>query len=316
MRKSLLDIQQEIRDLENKVKDISVSISSIYEEIDDFRNDDTEESIDYKMIQVLSNHIGFGKHPLDKLEDAYACQMYLEALLNLVQADKGSSSTVNRLVIIQWLLTQSRLDMELEELFKESLRVSSDTFGELVEILPKQYRNYFVVDALLVANICGQANEDVLGYIVNLCTILGVDKEQLRILSIIARGALKQDLGKMRKADLQLVLEYAKKFKHYLNAEKLLKKTLCSQRTIAVELPDSGNNNFKWRVKQQAEVEKGEVIATYKKGYSNRDPLIDITAPCSGTIFQFRNNCINYGIIALETDNKDSIKSWVLQQRR
>lgn len=315
MKKSLLDIQQEIRDLDNKVKDISVSISSIYEEIDEFRNDDTEESIDYEMIQVLSNHLAFGKHPLDKLEDAYACQMYIEALLNLVQADKGSASTVNRLVIIQWLLNQSRLDMELEELFKESLRVSSDTFGELVEILPKQYRSYFVVDALLVANICGQANEDVLGYIVNLCTILGVDKEQLRVLSIIARGVLRQDLGKMRKADLQLVLEYAKKFKYYLNT-KLLEKTLRSQRTIAVEIPDSGNSSFKWKVKQQAEVEKGDVIATYKKVTSYFGPPVEVTAPCSGTVFQFRNNCIHYGIIAHETDNKDSIISWVLQQRR
>lgn len=315
MKKSLLDIQQEIRDLDGKVKDISVAISSIYNEIDDFRNDDTEESIDYETIRLLSKHFTFGRHPLDKLEDSYACQMYIEALLNLVQADKGSSATINRLVIIQWLLSQSRLDMELEELFKESLRISSDTFGEIVEVLPKQYRDYFVVDALIVANVCGQANEDVLGYIVNLCTILGIDKEQLRILSIVARGVLKQDLGRIKKSDLQFVLEYAKKFRHYLNTE-LIQKTLRSQRTIAVEVPDSGHSSFKWKVKQQAEIEKGDVIASYKKGSSYYGTLVEVTAPCSGTIFQFRNNCINYGIIAHETDNKDSIKSWVLQQRR
>ena len=28
-------------------------------------------------------------------------------------------------------------------------------------------------------------------------------------------------------------------------------------------------------------------------------------------LFQFRNNYINYGVIANENDNKDSIKAWV-----
>ncbi len=39
MKKSLLDIQQEIRELDGKVKDISTSISQIYEELDELRND-------------------------------------------------------------------------------------------------------------------------------------------------------------------------------------------------------------------------------------------------------------------------------------
>lgn len=32
-------------------------------------------------------------------------------------------------------------------------------------------------------------------------------------------------------------------------------------------------------------------------------------------LFQFRNNCINYGVIAHESDHKDAIKAWTLQRR-
>lgn len=64
-------------------------------------------------------------------------------------------------------------------------------------------------------------------------------------------------------------------------------------------------------MKQQGQVAKGDVIATYRSGYL----LTEITAPCAGTLFQFRNNCINYGVIAYEDDNKDSIKAWALQRR-
>ena len=88
MKKSLLDIQQEIRDLDGKVKDISVAISSIYNEIDDFRNDDTEESIDYETIRLLSKHFTFGRHPLDKLEDSYACLLVLNSAMLQYTFDK------------------------------------------------------------------------------------------------------------------------------------------------------------------------------------------------------------------------------------
>lgn len=314
MKKSLLDIQQEIRELDGKVKDISAAIAEIYDNIDELRSDETD-SIDYETIQLMSRHLSFGKHPLGRLDDAYACQIYLETLLSLVQADRGSGDTVNRLIFVQWILSQTKLELSLEELFKDSLKINTGTFAEVAELISKTYKSHLIMDALLTANICGQANNDVLIYVVNLCSLLGVDKEQLRILSIMAKGILKQDLGKMKKADLQQVLAQAKSFKHYLNSD-LLNAGLRSQRTIAVEAPDKTHSNFKWKVKQQGQVEKGDVIATY--GYGSRwsgSSLTEIKAPCAGTLFQFRNNCTNYGVIAHESDNKDSIKAWAIQRR-
>lgn len=311
--KSLLDIQLEIRELKGKIKDISESLSGIYEEIDDLRNDETE-TIDYEMIQLMSTHLNFGKHPLDELEDGDACLLYLEALINLMQIDNGAQSSLSRLVFIQWILTQSRLDMSLEELYKDTLKINSTFFGELVEFIPKNYRDQLVMDALIIANICGQANKDILIYVIDLCNILGVNKEQLRILSIIAKGILKQDLGKMKRTDLQQILAQAKSYKHYLNAD-LLNAALRSQRTLVVEAPDKTYSNFKWKVKQQGQVETGDIVATYGNGKWSGSSLTEITAPCSGTLFQFRNNCINYGVIAHESDNKDSIKAWAIQRR-
>lgn len=312
MKKSLLDIQQEIRVLDGKVKDISNAITKIYDEIDELKND-AADSIDYKTIRLMSRHLSFGKHPLGRLDDHYVCQIYLEILLSLVQADQGLGDTVNRLIFIQWLLSQTKLELSLEELFKDSLKINSGTFAEVAELIPKTYRTQLVMDTLLTANICGQANNDVLIYVVNLCSILGVDKEQLRILSMMAKGILKQELDKMEKADWRQVLAQSKDFKHYLNSN-LLNSGLPSQRTIAVEVLDKTHSNFKWQVKQQGHVEKGDVIATY--GRWSGSSLTKIIAPCAGTLFQFRNNCTNYGVIAHESDNKYSIKAWVIQGRK
>lgn len=305
MKKSLLDIQQEIRELEGKVKDISASIAGIYEEIDSLRNDETD-TINYEMIRLMSQHLSFGPHPLKDLNDAYICRIYLKALLSLVQADYGSEYTINRLIFIQWLLSQTGLDNGLEVLLKDSLKISPDSFGELAENIPEFYRSQLVMDALITANICGQANNDVLVYIANMCSIFGMDKEQLRILSIMAGGVLKQDLDNLKKSDLSPVSGQIKAFKHYF------KDILYAQRKIVVKAPDKRYPNFIWQVKQKQKVKKGDVIAKYVTSWNI---LSEIKAPCAGTLFQFRNNCINYGVIAHEADNKDSIKNWVLQRR-
>ena len=82
------------------------------------------------------------------------------------------------------------------------------------------------------------------------------------------------------------------------------------QRIVAVEAPDLAHRGFKWKVKQQAEVKKGELIATYRNGRE----IIPIKASSSGTLFQFRNNDINYDVISHERDNKSSIKAWTIQR--
>lgn len=201
-------------------------------------------------------------------------------------------------------MSQTKLELSLEELLKDSLKINSGTFAEVVELVPETYRNHLVMDALLTANICGQANNDVLIYVVNLCSILGVDAEELRILSIMAKGILKQDLGKIKDDDWKQVLAQEKNFKHYLNSAPLQVK-----RKIAVKASDERYSNFRWKVKQREKVKKGDVIATYGDGSSK------IKAPCAGTLFQFRNNCTNYGVIANASNNKNSIKAWAIKRR-
>lgn len=53
------------------------------------------------------------------------------------------------------------------------------------------------------------------------------------------------------------------------------------------------------------------------RGYSYRKDYVtdEIVASESGTLYQFRHNKINYGIIAHATDGKNSIKAWVKERK-
>lgn len=328
--KSLLDIQQDIRNLESSVKEITESIRSIHSDIEEIRGSSDSVELDYKQIEILAGQLPFGKHPLDKLEDGRSCQFYLEMLLNIVRLDLEGEDTVNRLVFIQWLQIQSRINWSLEELYMDCFTRSKELHYEFAEAVDTKYRRYFMLDALIVANMGGKANREVLEYIVDLSRILGITKDNLQTASLIARIVLCQNADGIARAYLAEVYGELKKYRFYINMD-IIKSVKLALRDIVVALWDNETIEFRWKVRQLSRVEKGDLIATYERKMDEKElvkkkekgirrvggtEFKEIRATSSGMIFQFRDNNTNYGVIAHETDNKDSIKAWVKANRR
>ncbi len=305
--KSLLDIQQDIRSLEKSIQEITTCVQSISSDIENIRNSSEDSDIDFSIIKILAQQIEFEKHPLDKLDDGKACQVYLEMLLNLVQLDLEEEITINRLVFIQWLQIQSRIDWSLEDLYKDSFKTDKKLYFEFLEIIPDEYKKYFLVDALIVANICGQANIAIYQYIADIVTIFGLSDEDIKSLALISRLVLSQSLGEQDKESLNIILENIELFRYYLT-DNIVQEIMKAKRVVDVKVPDNRIIKFKWRVKQFQRVECGDIVAFYM----NRQYKVqNIRASVSGTIFQFRDNNTNYGVISHENDNKDSIKAWI-----
>lgn len=313
--KSLLDIQQDIRNLELSVKDITENIRSIQSDLEEIRGSSDVGELDYEQIELLARQLPFRKHPLDKLEDGRSCRIYLELLLNIVRLDLEAENAVNRLVFINWLQIQARLSWSLEELYKDCFTRGKELYYEFVEVVPTKYWNYFIVDALIIANIGGKANREILEYIVDLSTILGISKDKLRISSLIAQIVLCQNIGDINITYTPDVMEYLKKYRFYIS-DDIIKMSMEAMRDIVVELRDDEVKEFRWKVKQMSMVEKGELIAEYYMGYGWEKRKMIHRATSSGKLFQFRNNNTNYGVIAYEADDKDSIRAWVKANRR
>lgn len=180
----------------------------------------------------------------------------------------------------------------------------------------------------MIANIEGVAKPEIYEYIVGLVSILGIDKERFSLLALVSKTALCQNIDRMKKKDMDEFQKVAKGYKHYIRAD-ILENGIKSLRQIVVELADSEVKNFKWKVKnfkwkvkQGQEIRKDDVIATYSRARKKRGFLYtpnyvteEIVAPANGTIFQFRDKCVNFGVLAHENDNKDSIKAWVKARR-
>lgn len=317
--KSLLDIQQDVRRLEKSIQELTADVGHIHSDIENIRNSSEGMDLDFSEIEILARQFKFGKHPLGKLRDDRVCQVYLEMLLNLVRLDPDAEegAIIKRLVFIQWLRIQSQTDWSFEDLYKACFKTDKKLYLEFSELIPKNYREYFLADALIVANISGTANVTLYEYIADVVTILGLSSAEVKLIAMISKIALSQRVEGVKREERIMLLKKLRSFSHYLNgsmAEDLLSET----RVIAVNFPDSSVVDFKWKVKQSQKVECGDVIATYKKekrkrGYTfeKQYETKEIKAPVSGTIFQFRNNKTDYGVISHEKDTKDAIKSWI-----
>ena len=325
--KSLLDIQQDIRNLETRMKDMASCIKTVGLEIDELRNsaeDAQNREFDYPRIAILAGRLPFGTHPLYRLKDGRARQMYLEMLLNIVRMDHEAETTINRLIFIQWLQIQSRIDWTLEELFIDACGMQTDSYKEFVGILPEQYMENFLMDALIVANIGGTANKEICEYIAEMNAMLGIQTERLRVLSSVAYAVLCRRFRQMKREEAEKILNCAQKYEFYMESD-MIKNAIQMQREIVVRFTDRDRHSLKWKVKHLQEVKKGDCIAeiyncrkesvkfyiyhgTYKM-------LQKIYAPSAGVIFQFSANSVDYGVISLGMDDKDLIKEWIKSKK-
>jgi hypothetical protein len=308
--KSLLDIQQDVRELENSVQNINDSIKAISSDIESIRNADQDNIIDYDKIKILAKKLPFGTHILGNLENGIACKIYLEILLNLVRLDKNMQANVNRLVFIQWLLEQSGLDMTLEELYLDSLEMDKQAYYNFGGMVIKRYKEYLFVDAMIVANILGNANQEMYEFIADLASVLDIDNERVKILCVVARVALCQSMENIDTDILELAKGSFTQFRCYCyNHSSTMKKSIERiksierMRSIVVAVPENNVTNFEWKAKQMEKVNKGDTIAILEK--------MEIKGKKSGILFKFVINKTIYGVISSEKDNKDSIKEWI-----
>lgn len=321
--KTLLDIQQDIRNLENDVRKVMEKAKNISADIDNIRNSSQMAIFDFSKIKVLAKQMDFGKHPLSTLKDKHVCSLYLKMLLSIAHLDSDEEVTINRLVFVQYLQIHAHVPSTLEDLYIDSYKLDKDLYSDFSQLLPEKYKEYFIVDALIVANIAGNANSEINEYIASMVTLLDVPTEKITDLTLIATIVLKQNLGGFAYTQLKILQDKTQNYRHYIK-EELIQQAINASAILVFKVPDSVWN-FKFEAKQEQKVHKGDLLATYesnpvtrivantfldKKECTYKDTYEGI-APVDGKFFRFKKDHTYYGVIGHEKDDKDSIKAWV-----
>lgn len=322
--KSLLDIQQEIRELEKNMSSLTNDLKSIQSDIENMRNTSPDTGIDYSKIEVLAKQIPFKNHPLGQLQNDSTSQSYLEMLLNLVRLDADRDATINRMAFVQWIQMKSKTNWTLEELYKDSFNITKESYYNFSEAITGKYRDYFMVDAMIVANVSGKANPEIMNYLAELSAILGINKERLQTLSLVAQVVLRQSADDIRD-ELKVIKSSTNMFFYYNLNDRMIEAALTVQRKF-VKIMESIFYENEWKVRDKQMVQEGKIIAIYETydvhGDKNKHKVV---APCSGQIHIFRANSKEFGffgindsvfgkdfaVIANKLDDREAIIKWL-----
>ena len=306
---NLFELQKEVRRISNQATALSASLNAIEQKIAQL-GEPTVQSSDFEKIKLLATRFPFQSHPIL----AASCQVasiYLKILAKIIVLSGDQQAHIDQLVFLQWICTQASMD--LPKLLHDANQITMQTFEKIDQLLSKATQEQLIVDSLILANFTGQATQSALEYIVNLCVICNISEENIRIFSQIAKSVLQQNSNLCKKSNAS-ILSYHTLFSHYLSPQ-LRHKFIQAQRYIVVESPDSAVSQFRWKVKQQATVQKGDLIATYRK-IRNSNTTTNIIAHTSGVLFQFRSNKTIYGVISTAYDNKNDIRAWILKRSK
>lgn len=307
--KSLLEIQQTVRKLETDLQEMAGTIKNLNADIAELMSDGQDTEMDFGKIKKAAQKLIFGEHPISQIGDETVCRIYLEMLLNIIRLDTNEEASEKRLIFIQWLQMESGTEFSLKGLYKDSFQMDADSYEKMVCMISGGYRWCFIVDALIIANIGGSANEEICSYIAELAAVLEIDQETMKTLSLAARIALCQNAGHRRKSEIKRLLNFVPAFEHYVT-EDIFGNIIGSMRRGIVELPDANVSDFEWAVKQGKAVRRGKVVARYFKS-GIKHGWCNVASTDNGSFFHFKNNHTYYGVLSHENDDIDSIKYWI-----
>lgn len=306
--KSLLDIQQDVRNLESNVQEITKRIKALNSDIADIRNAEDDAEYDFQKIKLLARKISFEEHPLGWLKSAGPgiCQAYLELLLALVQLNPEEKAAIDRMVFIQWVQMKSGIVLSLDDLYKNTLKMDRKRYFELLELICGKYREYFIVDALIVSNITGAVNRAMYEYIADIAAVFEISLQEVKRLALIAKITLKQEEKNLGEEQKKFILDHENEYSYYIS--DVINRI---RRNLAVKVNMENVSGFWWVRSTGEKVKVNDVLACYDTDEGDEYLEHEIRATVSGRIFAFRNKNTYYGVISDENDNLAAIMKWV-----
>lgn len=199
----LTQLQAELRTVEHKMSELQAEIEKMKP------RPENEVEQDYAKIEQTAkrNPISI---PMLKNAGEYEKKSYLSGLSFLAFA--GRPHDTDRLLYLTELAAGMGAPAKPEELIKMGMRVNDNSLEGICDAVRK-YRCSFIMDALVLANIHGQARASTLEKTANMARILGCSQEDMHITAQIAKCTLTDNFDALDKIPLAQAAEYAADFK-------------------------------------------------------------------------------------------------------
>ena len=258
-----------------KLDEISINAKQLYEDLKDLEQSSKKEKlnkIDFNYFRGAAKHNAFNEHIL-KNENEYIQKNYLYLISSLLMFNNKEEVKNSQFLYIARLVAGfSNKNLDIENIYANAMVMDGKQISDCIEVI-KEYKDVFVVDSLICANIEGKANDEVLEYLSEIYFIMGVKYNEFNELLNLCNAILENCSEKICEIEIRTIGRY----KHHIN--KMFKEK------VFYDLEDISKN------------EKGDILLlnyTLDMRYKNFKSNLEIRySDTSGYLDDYKNNTDN-----------------------
>lgn len=276
-----------LTELQIQLREIEEHISTLQGEIEKMKPQPEEEK---KKVYETITKIAL-KYPLENRKFSQAVlglnKVYISCLAYITLADEKNLD--EKLLYLCRLAHSMKCFTSAEDILRMGLEVNKEYFEKACYEL-KGVKDFFLVDALIVTNISEEASYDALVLIADVAQIMECGKEELQVISLLAKSVLTNDFNNLLYIPVPKTVSEIRRFKEqippaWIESQRVYIGKICTDvKRIEQDNNDSSSTasflksmrkifNFftvepcKITTRQQAGsiVEKGQAVITYHK---------------------------------------------------
>lgn len=241
--KTIAELQQEIRSIRKELSILDGRLDAMDTELLGYK-DVTSDDSEYKRIYEIAKTMPVIKHPIAQ-ETMPIKNNYFGMLLMVAVVD--DSINEDQLMFLQRMVMSDANYQRLEHYIAAlGSIVPENILYKMDENIKQKYDRQLLLDMLIIAGLSRGNTRKAYELIVNIAAVLGLKKQELKIIALVASGILKQSVEDLPTDNL-LVISTDEMFGYYLSEipgwETRIKKALVEKMISVISNTIRNNKN-------------------------------------------------------------------------
>lgn len=198
-----------------KLDEISINAKKLYEDLKDLEQSSKKEKlndIDFNYFRGAAKHNAFNEHIL-KNENEYIQRNYLYLISSLLIFNNKEEVKNSQFLYIARLVSGfSNKNLDIENIYANAMIMDGKQISDCIEVI-KEYKDVFVVDSLICANIEGKTNDEVLEYLSEIYSMMGVKYNEFNELLNLCNAILENSSERIVEIEMRTIGRY----RHHIN---------------------------------------------------------------------------------------------------
>lgn len=181
-----------------EIQEIHKELKALCKKLESMEKNKAESNSNVSLInlnRILNNTRNYGivAHKLENL-DEHEQEIYMTMLFVIAGFEKESYEST--LVFICRIINGIGFKGDVKELFSSAKKINQNYIDEFTRIFEKtDIKLLFILDALLVVGNFNKTSKEVLAFISQICIVMKIEKDQILMLSNMARAILTNNIN-------------------------------------------------------------------------------------------------------------------------